>query len=110
VSFDYDVARGGTRFKRLSAKRVPRGAAITLSCRGGGCPFKSRRVVRSAKRANYALLRSSLRLRPGARLELRITAPDGSVLRRTFTIRRGKAPKRTTRCREGASRRFGACG
>lgn len=117
LSFDYRHGRSGTRFTRLSGKRVPRGAAITLACGGGrklGCPFKSRRVVRSATKANHKLLPSALArrlLRPRARLEVRITAPDGSVWRRSFAIRRGKAPKRTTRCRQGEpGARYQACG
>ena len=117
LSFDYRNGRRGTRFTRLSAKRVSSGSAITLACAGGrkrGCPFKSRRVVRSATRANYTLLPSSLKrrfLRPKARLEVRITAADGSVQRRSLVIRRGKAPKRTTRCRAGdTGARYGTCG
>ena len=64
----------------------------------------TRRVVRSATKANHKLLTRSLKrrlLRPEARFEVRITAPDGSVWRRTLQIRRDKAPKRTTRCRQG---------
>ena len=116
LSYDYRNGRRGTRFTRMSAKRVPSGAVITLACAGGrkrGCPFKSRRVVSSATKANYTLLPSSLKrrfLRPKARLEVRIAAADGSVWRRTIVIRSGKGPKRTTRCREGdAGARFLPC-
>lgn len=117
LSYDYRNSRRGTRFTRMSAKRVPGGAAITLSCAGGrkrACPFKSRTVVSGATKANYALLPASLKrrfLRPKARLVVRITAADGSVWRRTLTIRTGKAPKRSTRCREGDARaRYEPCG
>ena len=57
----------------------------------------------SARKATYSLLHvlKHRLLRPGARLEVRITAADGSIQRRGFAIRRGKAPKRTTRCRAG---------
>jgi hypothetical protein len=112
LSFDYDAGGRGTRFTRLSAKRVPRGAAITLTCSGGGCPFKSKRVVRSARKAKTSLLPALKHrlLRPRARLEVRITASDRSVQRRSFTIRRGKAPKRAGRCRTGdAGARYHAC-
>jgi hypothetical protein len=115
VGFGYRAGRRGTRFTRLSAKRVPRGASIRLTCSGGrkrGCPFKRKRVVRSARKATHALLPALERrlLRPKARLEVRITAADGSVQRRRFAIRRGKAPKRTGRCRAGdAGARFRAC-
>jgi hypothetical protein len=115
VGFAYRAGRRGTRFTRLSAKRVPRGAAIRLACSGGrkrGCPFKRKRAVRSARKATYKLLPAlkRRRLRPKARLEVRITAADGSVQRRRFAIRRGKEPKRTARCRAGdAGARFRAC-
>jgi hypothetical protein len=115
VSFAYRAGRRGTRFTRLGAKRVPRGSAISLACSGGrkrGCPFERKRVVRSARKAGYALLPPLKRrlLRPRARLEVRIAAADGSIQRRRFAIRRGKAPKRTGRCRAGdAGARFRAC-
>ena len=112
LSFDYDAGGRGTRFTRLSAKRVPRGAAIALTCSGRGCPFKSKRVVRSARKAKYSLL-AALRhrlLRPRARLDVRVTAADGSVQRRSFAIRRGKVPKRSGRCRTGdAGARYHTC-
>jgi hypothetical protein len=115
IGFDYRAGRRGTRFTRLSARRVPRGAAITMTCSGGrkrGCPFERKRVVRSARKATYTLLPALKRrlLRPKARLEVRITATDGSVQRRRFAIRGGKAPKRTGRCRAGdAGARYRAC-
>ena len=46
----------------------------------------------------------------GYRLEVRVTATDRSVQRRSFAIRRGKAPKRVGRCRTGdAGARYHAC-
>ena len=116
LSFDYRSPAGGTRFTRLTAKRVPRGAAITLTCRGGskrGCPLKTKRVVREARKSTYSLLSALKRrtLRPRSKLEIRIAATDGSVQRRTFTMRRGKAPKRSTQCRAGdAGSRYRSCG
>jgi hypothetical protein len=112
LSFDYSAGARGTRFTRLTARHVPRSAAITLTCKGRGCPFKAKRVVRSARKAKYSLLRALRHrlLRPRARLEVRISAPDQSVQRRAFTIRRSKAPKRTTRCRAGeAGSKYRAC-
>lgn len=114
LSYSYRFVKRGTRFTRLTARNVPRGSAITLSCRGRGCPFKSRRAVRSATKANHKLLTRALKrraLRPKARLTVRISAPDGSAYRRTLQIRRDKAPKRTTRCRQGEpGARYEKCG
>ncbi len=113
LSFNYRGVGGGTRFTRLTAKRVPRGATITLACSKRGCPLKSKRVVGSARKSTYSLLPALKHrtLRSPARLEVRIAATDGSVQRRTLTIRRGKAPKQSTRCREGAAgARYRSCG
>ena len=116
LSFDYRWRPGRTRFTRLTAKRVPRGAAITLTCRGGskrGCPLKTKRVVREARKSTHSLLSALKRrtLRPRSKLEIRIAATDGSVQQRTFTMRRGKAPKRSTQCRAGdAGSRYRSCG
>ena len=112
LSFDYDAGGRGTRFTRLSARRVPRGAAITLTCSGGGCPFKSKRVVGSARKSKYSILPAlkHRRLRPRARLDVRIRAADRSVQLRRFAIRASKAPKRTGRCRTGDARaRYHSC-
>ena len=116
LSFSYRGRGGGTLLTRLTAKRVPRGATVTLTCSGGrkrGCALKSKRVVKRATKSTYSLLSALKRrtLRAPARVEVRVTATDGSVQRRTLTIRRGKAPKQTTRCREGAAgARYGSCG
>jgi hypothetical protein len=116
LSFNFRSRGSGTRFTRLTAKHVPRGAAITLTCSGGikrGCPLKSKRVVRSATKSAYSLL-SALKhhtLRAGAKLEVRTVAADGSSQRRSLAIRRGKAPKQSTRCRAGdAGARYASCG
>jgi hypothetical protein len=116
LSFSYKGRGSGTRFTRLTIKRVPAGSTVTLSCRGGrkrGCPVKRKRMVKSARKSSYSLLSVLKRrtLRRGARLEVRLTAPDGSVQRRTLVIRSRKAPKQTTRCREGAAgARYRSCG
>jgi hypothetical protein len=115
LSYSYRGRGRGTRFTRLTARRVPAGTTISFACSGGrkrGCAVKSKRVVKSARKSTYSLLSVLKRrtLRPGARLTVRMTARDGSVQRRTLKIR-SKAPKQTTRCREGAAgARYGSCG
>ena len=48
----------GTRNESLVARRFPRGTRISVSCSGGGCPFKTfRRTVRRANQSLHAPVR-----------------------------------------------------
>jgi hypothetical protein len=100
-----------TRVSRLAVHDVPAGAKITVTCRGRGCPFRSKR--RAARRAQRKIdLVKPLRrasLRPKSVLEVRVTAPQtiGKVVR--FEIRRRAAPTSEALCLPPGKRRPEAC-
>ena len=88
-----------TLVDRLRLGRVRRGQTVRLSCRGGGCPFKSRRLkVKRKGRLDIARPLRGRRLRGGARLTIRVTAPNGVAKQFAFTFRRGAAPIFLIRC------------
>jgi hypothetical protein len=91
----YRLTRGRTfaRFARLAVRGLPVGATAQVRCRGRGCPHR-RLTVRGTEASFTAALRGS-RLRRGAVLELRLTAPGfvGRVVR--FTVGRTRVRSAT---------------
>lgn len=94
VSYGFNARRAWSRVNRLRVRELPANATVELVCAGKGCPFKVRTVRAGRGKTSLDLLPRVKRakLRPGARLTVRITAPGmvGKALR--FTIRRGKTP------------------
>jgi SMP-30/gluconolaconase/LRE-like protein len=103
--------RRSTRVRALSVRRLVAADRVQVRCRGRGCPFASRRVARRAGATTARLTRlfARRRLRPGAVVEIRITRAGaiGQVVR--FTVRRGRAPRRTSLCLPAGSRRPARC-
>ncbi len=88
VSFAETVRHRRTRFTRLTLRRVPRSTRVELRCLGGtrrGCPRKLRRKRASVRRGRASFTRDlrRVRLRSGARLEVRLTRAGviGKVVR-----------------------------
>ena len=96
--------RWGAVFRRVSV-RAPRGATITIDCRGPGCPYRRRaRIVRIVR------LRSLERaFRAGARLEIRVTKPGVVGKYARVRIRARRPPARQDRCVMPGSRRPVRC-
>src|SRR4051812_6968536 len=76
------------RVQRLVVRGAPRGSRIALSCRGRGCPRRS--ISARGPDASFTRALKHARLRVGAVLELRLTAPNviGRVVRFTVARRR----------------------
>ena len=81
VTNRWAVANGSTRLQTLVVRVAPKGAVVTLSCRGSSCPFKPRSGAPSRatwpRSPSRALFRNT-RLRSGARLTLRSPPPSRS--------------------------------
>lgn len=98
-------APGGIRYKfsTLGAKTTvivlklkeltAAGTKVTVSCKGKGCRFKSKKVK---VRSHGADVRKALGRKPfkaGQRLTIKVSAPGYESKAATFTMRRGKLPK-----------------
>ena len=98
LSFEFQAFRSGiTKATKLLIRDLPAGARAELRC-SGPCGF--RKKVGKARSNRTVNLRKLIRgrLRAGAVLEVRITAP-GTIGRVTrFKLRKGKSPKRTSLC------------
>jgi hypothetical protein len=113
-----------SRFTSLSARNgVPKSATIRMTCRGKGCPFKTRRIMQRRAVKAVSLTkhfarsvgkgrrkhRIAAKLRPRVRIEVSVTAPRTIGRYRTFTIRAGKKPRSKVGCvAVGTSRKI-AC-
>lgn len=97
------LTAGGVRLTRVTV-RAPRGARVTVVCRGRGCP---RRLARTA--AVLRLRRFEAPLRAGVRLRVTISKPGYIAKVTTFWIRRGRVPLRLDACRWPGSKRTRAC-
>ena len=118
INFEFTRFTGFTIFTSLTATKVPRGAKITLGCKGGGCPFAHRTVKapttrlvckrghKQCKRKPAPALTTINLERPLANrhlavrtaLSVAITKPNtiGSIV--TFTIRANAGPSVTSKC------------
>ena len=87
-----------TRFTALGITRLPKGAAVAATCKGGGCAFKRRAVPNSGARVNALKALKRLRLRSGTVLVLRITGAQGQLKVVTWKMRKARLPAVTYRC------------
>jgi CSLREA domain-containing protein len=90
--FDLGFAPGSTAFNQLSVPHVPRGGKVTVICHGGGCPFSARAFAPVHGHVVLDPFFKHSALRPGATLQLRVTAPNRVGEVETFVIRGGQRP------------------
>ena len=93
------IYSNGTRVTVLGV-RGPRGALVTVRCGGKGCPVKQRR--KKIKKGPVRFHNFERFLRPGIRLQIFVTKKGKIGDYTSYTIRRGKSPKRVNRCVSGA--------
>src|SRR4051794_1578487 len=92
------ITRRGVRVSVLTVTG-PRGARVTVRCHGGGCPRgRVSRAVPARGRRVVSLPRLRRLLRPGARLEVRVTAAGRVGKYTRFLIPRPGEPLRSARC------------
>ena len=77
---------------------VPRGARVSVSCHGSGCPFGRRSFAPHKRAFDLAVVLRTSHLEPGTVVEVAITARGriGELLR--YAIRRGRVPSRSVLC------------
>ena len=96
----FRLVRGGTRVVSLVARRVPKGARVTVGCFGDDCPGMrptARRMF--ARRFGDVQLAGPLlrraTLRPGTRLYVTVEAHDRVTVSLAWRTRAGRLPRRT---------------
>jgi len=103
VRLDWVRTRRGLRVASLGVRGVRQGDTIVVRCRGGGCKRASYRLVLSrAPKHAAASLNAATRgatLRAGTALTVEVDRQDYSTRVTTWTVRSGKGPKQSVRCR-----------
>lgn len=95
--------RRGARFSRFTVSG-PKAARAEITCSGRGCRFARRTFAPGRIRAL-----ERRRLRPGARITVRVTRPGFIGKYTSIVVRRGQPPRRTDRCIRPTSRKPSAC-
>jgi len=110
ITHGYKVYRRYTRFTALKVRDAPAGSIVTVSCKGGGCPFKRQKYYRlkGSSLNMYSRWFKKAKLRSRARVLVRVSAPSGERKQIEFKIRSRKLPVRTTRC-SAAGGKLGKC-
>jgi putative metal-binding protein/hemolysin type calcium-binding protein len=101
-----------TLLRSLVVRLAPKGAKVTLSCRGSSCPFKSTRrstVARDLAPVSFSKLFRKVRLRAGTRLTLTVTAPETISRIYTYTTVNGSLPDPRVECRAPGETKGSAC-
>lgn len=111
ISSGYKVFRRYTRFTSLKVRDAPAGSVITVSCDGKnkGCPFKKAKLYRlkGSSLNVYARWFKKAKLKHGATVTVRVSAPTGARKQMAFKLRSRKLPVRTTRCSEPGAKLAG---
>jgi hypothetical protein len=93
VRWVWAVLGGLTRATRFRVSDLAPGSVVKVSCKGRGCPFKSKQGKPSAKGVvDVKKLLKGRKLKTGNMFEVRISAPGTITKVITFRMRKGKLP------------------
>jgi hypothetical protein len=101
-----------TRLRSLVVRLAPKGARVSLGCRGRSCPFtktRVRTVARDLAPVSFSSAFRRARLRPGTRLTLTITAPQSIGRTYTYTVKAGALPDPRVVCRAPGDAKGSPC-
>ncbi len=90
------LTRSGTRIRLLRVRGVPRGAFVTVRCRGAGCRRRRQSVQVSSGTVRLRSFERNLRV--GARIQVFIIQPGRIGKYTSFRIRSRRAPLRKDLC------------
>jgi hypothetical protein len=90
------ITSGGDTEIDLLAISGPKGAKAAVRCRGGSCPFKSRKRRLRDRHLEFPEMRG--RFGAGVVIDVRVTEPKRIGKYTRFKLRDGKVPRREDRC------------
>jgi streptogramin lyase len=95
---------------KLVVMKPPSGTTIRVTCKGRGCPRKRTvKVQRGKRQVKLTKFVRRAKLKPGARLEVRVTQPGTIGKVRRITVRSGKPPRIQDLCLRPGARKPGRC-
>lgn len=89
----FKVAGTRTLVRKLVVSGVPDGAKVKISCRGRGCPFKSKTFRPKHGSVSLTKLFRHRKLANRARLSITVTMPGAKAQAFTISMRSGKKPR-----------------
>jgi plastocyanin len=111
VAITAKARRTYTLLTKLSVRRARFGSTIRVRCTGKRCPFKTKtkKVTKNATRLDVTSLVRGRKLRPGNKLEIRVTKSGTIGVVRTLTIRAGRSPRSQNLCIRPGATKPGSC-
>ena len=111
VSGSWDrLDNGHTKMLTLAVSELEGPETVRLACTGRGCRKKaSRTVTRHGRKVAFTRYVRGMVLRPKARLTVTATRPGFVARITTYTMVRGRNPKKTVRCLSPGAKRAAAC-
>ena len=108
----FDSTNTFTRMLAINLRRPVKGTTLRITCRGAGCPFRTRtrRITRTSTKQqviNRPLGKAKLRV--GTKVELRLTKPKTVGFFVRFTMVRGAFPAKKELCLPPGKKRPTRC-
>jgi CSLREA domain-containing protein len=109
VPFTLSFSPASSVASQLAVTGIPRGGKLTVTCRGGGCPFARRTFAARRGHVELTPIFKHASLRDGATLEFEITAPNRVGFVETLVVRSGQKPTVTKLCLPPGTSRPARC-
>jgi hypothetical protein len=95
LAFRFTISKATTRLVQLKVKNLPKGATVTVTCKGPSCPKKLKGSGYTMKSKGSALSLSTLvksNLKSGTTLNIAISSAGAITTIKSLAVRKGKAP------------------
>jgi len=112
ISTNWEFGNTFTRLRTLIVRNAPAGARISVSCTGGGCPFKGTKrktVSRDLAPVSLKPFFGNAKLRRNARVAVQITAAQTVGRTYAYRIKLGELPAQSIVCRRPGESKGRAC-
>lgn len=111
ITFRLLAGGRSTRAIKVTVAGIPAGATVRVRCRGTGCPSKG--YQQTFKNALQHLVIRSLfaraRLRPGVKIDARVTLPGWTGRSNRYTVNAGAKPDSSVRCLAPTTAKIVSC-
>jgi Putative metal-binding motif/RTX calcium-binding nonapeptide repeat (4 copies) len=112
ISTNWEFGRTYTRLRTLIVRNAPAGARISVTCSGGGCPFKGTKrktVPRDLAPVSLKSFFGNAKLRRNARVAVQVTAAQTVGRTYTYRIKLGELPAQSIVCRRPGESKGRSC-
>ena len=95
LAFRFTIAKQTTRLVQLKIKNLPKGATVSVTCKGASCPSKLKGAGSTLKSKGSTLSLTTLvkaNLKGGTTINIAISASGAVTTIKSLAVRKGKAP------------------